>query len=259
MHDPLTVAFEIKSPFRGRPSKFWPKDYRKSLATIWHCDPEYHSRHMCLRRQDDTCGWFSPPYTVDARDRIQKLGRDQYSTIFNKQWAEGAGKDYARICYVPTPYDAIYWAWRAIKHAEQKGRGWQYGKALSAAELNHIYSLDASPVDNLRLTVASVTDADSCADLFLMVYQSYLRFSRPWYRHPRWHVWHWRIQIHAVQAFKRWAFSRCATCGKRFAWGYSPTTHTWDNGGPHWFRGEGDVHHSHCLGIANTMDGSRVS
>lgn len=247
MHDPDTVAFEIKSPLRGGPSKFWPKGYRKTIITIWHHDPEDSRGNVC-RRSDDTCGWFTPPCTTESQDRIKALGRSQYSTIFNKQWAESEDKDYARICYVPNAYDAIYWAWRAIKHQERNGKGWQYGTPLSRREIDSIFSLASNPVDNLRLTVASVVDADSCANLFLLVYHAYLRFNRPWYRHPRWHVWHWRIQVHAVQSFKRWAFSRCATCGRRFSWGYSPTTNGWNNGGPRWFRGECDVHHGECLG-----------
>lgn len=247
MHEPSTVAFDIKSPLRGRPSKFWPKGYRNTLVTIWHVDPE-DPRGNCCRRSDDTCGWFTPPYTAEARDRIRALGREQYTTIFNKQWAEAEGKDYAYVCYAPGSYDAIYWAWRAIKHQERQGKGWQYGKPLSAKELNLVYSLDSNPVDNLRLTVSGVKDAETCADLFLLVYHAYLRFNRPWYRHPRWHVWHWRIQVHAIQSFKRWAFSRCSTCGKRFSWGYSPTTHSWNGDGPRWFRGERDVHHGDCLG-----------
>lgn len=248
MHDPDTVAFEIKSPLRGRKSKLWPKGYRNTLITIWHHDPEDFRGKIC-RRRDDSCGWFTPPYTPEAKERIRALGVSQYSTIFNRQWADHEGKDYARICYTPTAYDAIYWAWRAIKHQERSGRGWQYGKPLSDAELDRIFCLASNPVDNLRLTFEAVKDRGTCAHLFELVWYDYLRFNRPWYRHPRWHVWHWRLQVHAVQRFKRWAFSRCATCGKRFTWGYSPTTHSWDNGGARWFRGETDVHHGDCLGM----------
>ena len=225
MHDPSTVAFDIKYPWRRRPDKFWPKGYRSTFITIWHVDPE-DSKGKCGCRSDDTCGWFSPPYTVAERDRIKKLGEQQYSTIFNKQWAVAEGKDYARFCYEPTSYDAIYWAWRAIKQSERPRGVWQYGKDLTHAELAHIYSLDANPVDNLRLTVAGVHDAESCSDFFLLVYRSFRRFNRPWYRHPRWHVWHWRIQIHPLQKIRRRLFDRCDACGKPFGWSESPTG-TW--------------------------------
>lgn len=45
MHDPMTVAFEIKLPFRSEKNKY------KSLITIWHVDPEKDG-------SDDSCGWF---------------------------------------------------------------------------------------------------------------------------------------------------------------------------------------------------------
>lgn len=36
--------------------------------------------------------------------------------------------------------------------------------------------------------------------------------------HPRWHIWHWRIQVPLWQTFYRWAFERCCFCKKGFAW-----------------------------------------
>lgn len=73
---------------------------------------------------------------------------------------------------------------------------------------------------------------------------------RGWRLHPRWHVWHWRVQIHPLQAFKRWAFSRCATCGGRFAAGDGVVTAQWGGHGPRWFRSEERVHHVACLEAA---------
>lgn len=69
---------------------------------------------------------------------------------------------------------------------------------------------------------------------------------RSWWQHPRWHIWHWKIQIHPVQQFKRWAFSRCVKCGKGFSWGYAPVTGQWHSKGPRWFRSEPHVYHETC-------------
>ena len=68
-----------------------------------------------------------------------------------------------------------------------------------------------------------------------------------WQLHPRWHVHHWRIQVHPLQDLKRWLFSRCAGCGKRFAYGYSPCTTQWHGTGPRWFRSETYTYHSECV------------
>lgn len=78
------------------------------------------------------------------------------------------------------------------------------------------------------------------------ILREYKRGVRPWWRHPKWHVWHWRLQIHPLQNFKRWAFSRCCVCGGRFGWGESPVSNQWHGGGPRWFRSEENVLHISC-------------
>lgn len=70
------------------------------------------------------------------------------------------------------------------------------------------------------------------------------------WRYPvRWHFWHWKLQIHPLQAFKRWAFSKCCKCGKGFQWGESPIGYSWDGTGPLWFRSEQAIAHQSCDGI----------
>ena len=53
----------------------------------------------------------------------------------------------------------------------------------------------------------------------------------------RWHVWHWHVQIHLVQALRRWLLERCELCGRRYPWNYSPISHQWDAPGSRWFAG----------------------
>lgn len=232
MYDPQTVAHDI-----GR------------LVTIWHRDPERTDRG---NRSDDSCGWFTPPSTQEHRDRIDKLGRSEWPWLFRQreQLARGDPEKYAYICYEPTTYDAIYWAWRRIKREARRDAVWNYGRErggyLTPGELEYIYHLASSPVDNLQSTVREVKDAETCGDFFRLVDNAYRRYHRPWWRHPRWHVHHWKFQVHSVQQFKRWAFSRCCRCGGRFTWGYAPTTDCWEGTGPLWFRSERLVYHSDC-------------
>src|SRR5690606_31494849 len=150
----------------------------------------------------------------------------QYDTIFSKRWAIQENKDYANVCYEPSTYDAVYWAWRTIKREmSRRPPVWMYGRAgnyLTRGELDYIYSLASNPVDNLRTTVAGINSAEECGVFFLLVYRAFRRYNRQWWKHPRFHIHHWRLQIHHWQQLRRWLLTRCAHCGKRFAYGESP-------------------------------------
>jgi len=103
-------------------------------------------------------------------------------------------------------------------------------------------------VDNLR---ACLSDPDrplseQLTHFFSCVMRVYLDHHRPWYRHPRWHIRHWKFQWHHVQRLKRWLWTRCAKCGERFPWGYSPTSTNWGGGNGGWFKGEEGMYHHDC-------------
>lgn len=162
MHDPMTVAFEIRSPIpRGRltPAE---RRYYPSLITIWHVDPEADG-------SDDSCDWFGDR-------RLRENG-----------WYPDAVASYN--CLPQEAQQAVDFVWFHWRH-----------------KLRH-----------------------------------------PWWKHPRWHVWHWQIQVHPLQDLKRWLFSRCAKCGRRFSWGYAPVSTQWGGRGPRWFNGEPHVYHHKCI------------
>ena len=206
------------------------------MLTIWHIDPESGG-------SDDSCGWVSK-VTKAQREQAYKLGTEMYGDIFGRRSAFQGNKDYAHVCFEPSTYEAVYWVWCALKHQGKKG--YRFGKSLSAAELEFIMALSSEPLDNLQSTVARVNSAEVCGEFFYLVERARLRFIRKWYQHPRWHVWHWRLQWHHLQAFKRWAFSRCQKCGGRFTWGYSPISQCWHGKGPQWFKNGENVFHHHC-------------
>jgi hypothetical protein len=119
--------------------------------------------------------------------------------------------------------------------------------------------LSANPVDNVRVTVAGIKNADDCADFFLTVHGAYRRYWRPWFMHPRWHIHHWKLQVHPWQTLRRWLFTQCCKCGKRFPWGASVCTDSWDSPPVPWFGSEIGVYHSNCddhhdLGFATIPD-----
>lgn len=45
-----------------------------------------------------------------------------------------------------------------------------------------------------------------------MIYGWILRQDQPWYKHARWHVHHWKIQVHPWEQFKK-MFSKCERDG----------------------------------------------
>lgn len=241
MHDPMTVAFDIKSPFRGEPSKLWPKGYRNTLITIWHVDPERDG-------SDDSCGWSWVRLTPEQRERLQRVawaeGRDPYFQCVNAKTWHGTRQEaeamyrglvlyVADVLRIPLTYEAAArLAARTIHHPDCVDRA----GVFCFLPGYHSNREDDRPDDREQRFVETMSG----------IARELLTDRRPRYRHPRWHVWHWKIQIHALQAFKRWAFSRCEGCGKRFAWGYGPVSTSWHGTGPRWFRQEQHVYHSDC-------------
>lgn len=160
MHDPMTVAHEIRRPWPQRSPLFTGGRYWPSIVTIWHVDPERDG-------SDDSCDWF-------GKRRTRENG-----------WYPGHQDEYEALPEESRrAIDFVWWTWGPPR-------------------------------------------------------------PRPWYRHPRWHVWHWKVQVHVVQKFKRWMFSRCVKCGGRFRWGYTPIG-SWGGRGPGWWFGREQSWHSEC-------------
>lgn len=233
MHDPQTQAFDIKAPWKRR-------GYRPSLLVIWHVDPEKDGT-------DDSCGWSFPKLTKAQRDRIRNFawheGRDPY-------FLREASKEWTGT---RTEAETLYRA-LVLLTARAIGVGMTYEAAsLYACERIHNGGIEDAARNFCWLPGWHCNGADSpdkrrdeLASTMCGIARDLLRRARPWYRHPRWHVHHWKFQCPPLQSFKRWAFSRCAGCGKRFTFGYCPTSTNWYGTGPRWFRGEPGVYHSAC-------------
>ncbi len=178
MFDPMTVVIDIKYPWRGKASQWWPKGYRGTVITIWHKDP-------CRDGTDDSCDWFGhkkklPPKLKALGDSIWSLETTLDNRPFYPDHSAHVRYQEVKRCY------------RALR----------------------------------------VRSRFRC--------------------HPRWHFWHWRIQIHPLQDFKRWAFSHCCKCGGRFKFGESVTSTNWSSSGPLWFRSQKFIYHSHHDSVAAT-------
>jgi hypothetical protein len=239
MHDPNVVAFEIPNPFvwgRRYDGKLRPT----TLVTIWHHDPERDG-------SDDSCGWSYPNLSERQRKLIDGLAWSEAREPWfmrrreksNERPVEaellirgalaivndvlGIGVSFPDVCKL------------AIRLTQGSRLGDNFRSAICHLPGYHTNSADDS--EGRRRECAG--------GLFSGLAHHLLGHRRPWYRHPRWHLHHWRLQVHAVLRFKRWAFSRCISCGGRFPWGYAPVV-SWANDGPTWFRNGEKAWHHEC-------------
>jgi hypothetical protein len=233
MHDPSTVIrdFKIGNTY---------------IFTLWHIDPESD-------RTDDSCGWFAPKFTDEDRSIIEDMvdwdkGFPYFSTpnlpLTIVDTAYGNKQMLAGDClaHVASAWADI--AWRRDRR-----------RKLTADEWWRVAFLGTDRNNNLRsaLSDTELDPGERVARFLYCVMRVYLSHHRPWYRHPRWHIRCWRLQVHPAQALKRWLWTRCEHCGKRFPWGYAPTSVNWGGsalgwlkGGKGWFKGEAGVYHHEC-------------
>lgn len=71
-----------------------------------------------------------------------------------------------------------------------------------------------------------------------------------WLTGWRWHVHHWKIQVHPVQALRRSLLTRCSWCGGRSRKGDPVNvSHSWDGPRGHWWQGEPGLFHRDCSSV----------
>jgi hypothetical protein len=229
MHDPSTLVLDINIPFTGKKNKKGGFiRYPKTLISIWHIDPESDG-------SDDSCDWFGGDMSDDLRERVKAEGAQEWQYYHDPKL--GGDRRFS------SDVEIVFSVWGAVD--------WRFGKRRrrrTAGEIDEIFSLASNPSDNLSHSIQdSKKSSEGMGHLFYIVFSNYLRFHRPWYKHPRLHFWHYQIRVVPIQLFKRWAFSRCQGCGGRFHYGESPTSTSWDSDGPKWFKSERSVYHSRCV------------
>lgn len=210
MHDPKCVAHEIYLRKKQR------KDgtYRSPFITIWHVDPEKDGT-------DDSCGWFIRGRHVDQS--VRELIRKEFKFNFDHNYwftAEGLPR-FSVIGVVVNMYKTA--AWKVFDTNRKK-----YDRFFRK-HLHDIIAFAENPTDSLEYNISremyyrtiehdrsQVESRDErIAGFADAVYTDIMRKIRPWYKHPRWHIWHWEIQFHPWQQLKRRYWDKCCVCGKR--------------------------------------------
>jgi len=220
MHDPMTVAFEIHYPWNWKifhPSTWdcfhyqrllkYGKDssfYHDPFITIWHVDPEKDGT-------DDSCGYSYPKVTERDRELLEK--EIKFSLDCNELFDKEGNSKFDPLSAIMSCADML--AWRMFK------------KEFTTKQLEHVMSLGINAFDNLRCYFEGKKNKEEIKHAYYLIFRCIKRILRPWYMHPKWHIWHWKIQIHPCQRIRRFLFDRCYVCGKGFKWGESPMS-DWD-------------------------------
>lgn len=235
MHDPMTVAFEIKNPLARRS----PGGYRPSLVTVWHVDPETDG-------SDDSCGWFARARHGDKEKRAKLRREFEYHCYAEHGgWFDKDGDP---------KFSSIAITLGMFRVAAYVHFGsWPKAERFVRRHLADIMHFAENPVDSLFNAITSRYGKESKADRVNqfadVVYAWVLRADRPWWRHPRWHVHHWRLQVHPLQSLRRRLFSRCEECERGFRSGESVVGRCWDEPPRRWFewfRSERYIRHADC-------------
>lgn len=244
MHDPMTVAFNIPRPwpdFRARTRKLFGRLYWPSIATIWHVDPETDG-------SDNSCAWGFVRLTEAELEWAKLRAEHEWKMRFAHDCQFGSASNR----------DVLTSVWCEIAFSRpgmRRRRGFIY-RTLPRRDRDCIDHLLISTVEGCHGTIDRARESvEGMRKLIQMVIRLQRTMARPWYRHPRWHIHHWKLQVQPLMNLKRFLFSRCAGCGKHFAYGYSPSTANWHGTGPLWFKSEEGIYHAECMGATAVSSG----
>lgn len=202
---------------------------------VWHIDPETPGTGQ---RRDDSCGWFDrrPREYADA---VNYLLGDQ-STVHEinlilarkidtpAPFYEGISERHISYPRLPAA-DCLALCLMVARGLElrrwwngQDGKGgahasWfrrTFTRKRNVGEL--AYNLALNPIDNLS-TVESHKAAIG------LIAGALGRNFKPWWKHPRWHIHHWKINFKLPRNLKRMV-QPCTGCGERLGFGYCPTS-----------------------------------
>jgi hypothetical protein len=227
MHDPKTVAFEIKNPFIKDKS-----GYRPSIVTIWHNDPETDGT-------DDSCGWFIRARHVDQQ-MLEKVKKEFLFQFKHNYWFKEDGTPiFSTIGTAVQMYHQA--SWIMFMHMNNDKPDRKKHQQFMRKHLYDIIQFAENPVDCIGDDIimkwgkSERTPEERANSFAATVCTGIMREIRPWYKHPRWHVHHWSIQFHPWQQLKRRYWDKCCVCGKR---GFTGSAYA-DWGG-------GNLRHEHC-------------
>jgi hypothetical protein len=161
-----------------------------------------------------------------------KPGQPRWQIRLHHQCGEHCGTDQAKhAARNPFPW------WKPRSYSSfwvLAGRGW-YWPTLITIWHNEPGGHDSGKVCK---TYTRITAADGTVTT---------KYQGGW----RWHAHHWSIQLHPLQALRRWLLTRCAWCGGRSRKGDRvDNSHSWDGPRGKWWQGEPGLYHRDCSSVS---------
>lgn len=193
MHDPHSMVFNLEN-----------------VLTIWHKDPECDGT-------DDSCGWF-----IRSR-HCDQVKLKQIASDFAYQWSHGVPCGWFAENGEPnfSPQAIAIGMFRVAANIHF-GHWSNRANEFLAEHVFEILFFAENNFDSLCTFITQHYGRDSQAtvssrsmEAARIVYSWICRADRPWWKHPRFHFWHWKIQFHPWQRLRRRWWDKCCVCGKR--------------------------------------------
>lgn len=182
MHDNTFVAFEIHLPFIKDHGTPFP------ILTIWHIDPEKDGT-------DDSCGSFIRARHLDSKmlDEVRKDFSFHYKSWFHKD-SDILPAKMNTVSLLSHMYRSAAWIYF--------NRNQRKLDRFLRNNLHEIILMAGNPYDSFHDTIENEYDLPpeefkrSILTLSSSITCHIARLSRPWYKNPKWHIHHWRLQFH---------------------------------------------------------------
>lgn len=202
MHDPDTLAFRVRLPIPfGKQRR---KDYSGGwfeIAEIWHHDP-------CSDHSDDSCGWFIRARHGDKHTLKKIIHAFQFEwTNAYQPWFHGNGDPALSTIGIVVQMFQV----AAFHHFNGSRRRTE---KFMRRYLFQIIAFAENSTDTMATSIqgrwgeAQQPADERAAEAARIIYPFVLRLTRPWWKHPRFHVHHWRIYFPIARWLRHRILSR---------------------------------------------------
>ena len=189
MHDPETQIIG-----------FWSKYH---TFILWHRDP-------CKDGSDDSCGWFMRGKHGDKKilEKIKSDYEFEWDRTYEKYscgWFHPDGAPHLSVIGITINMFLVAGCRIMGREKTIKYMNNHIAEILIFAE-NTVDSLHDGITRKFEIGCKEKYTPqirnERLSSMASCIYGWYLRDLRPWYKHPRWHIWHWRVTF-KIHAFKK--------------------------------------------------------